>query len=81
MIGEIFDRVFDQASLTSAPLTNVQTTVVPAGGAAMVEFKVEVPGRYVLVDHALARLERGLAGYLVVDGAPDPQIYSQQPTQ
>ncbi len=44
VIGEIFDRVYDQASMTAAPLTDVQTTVVPAGGAAVVEFKLDVPG-------------------------------------
>ncbi len=75
MIGEIFDRVYDQASLTSPPLTNVQTTLVPPGGATMVEFTVEVPGRYIMVDHALSRLERGLAGYMVVDGDPVPEIF------
>jgi len=75
VIGEIFDRVFEQASLTSAPLTDVQTTLVPAGGAVMVEFKLEVPGRYIMVDHALSRLERGLAGYLLVEGEPNPDVY------
>jgi nitrite reductase (NO-forming) len=80
VIGEIFDRVFDQASLTSPPLTSVQTTLVPPGGATMVEFKVEVPGRYILVDHALARLERGLAGYLYVEGADQPDIFNGVPT-
>jgi nitrite reductase (NO-forming) len=75
VIGEIFDRVYDQASLTSKPLTDVQTTLVPPGGATMVEFKVEVPGRYILVDHALARLQRGLAGYLYVEGDPDKTIF------
>jgi nitrite reductase (NO-forming) len=75
VIGEIFDRVFDQASLTSNPLTNVQTTLVPPGGATMVEFKLEVPGRYILVDHALSRLERGLAGFLMVEGDDNPDIF------
>ncbi|MBM3925995.1 MAG: nitrite reductase, copper-containing [SAR202 cluster bacterium] len=75
VIGEIFDRVYNQGSLTSTPLTDVQTTLVPAGGAAMVEFKVEVPGRYILVDHALSRAERGLAGYLIVEGAPNPEVF------
>jgi nitrite reductase (NO-forming) len=77
VIGEILDRVYDQASLTSAPLTNVQTTLVPPGGATMVEFKLEVPGRYILVDHALSRLERGLAGYLLVEGLPSPDLYRE----
>lgn len=80
VIGEIFDRVFDQASLTSNPLTNVQTTLVPPGGATMVEFKLEVPGRYILVDHALSRLQRGLAGYLLVEGDAAPEIFDGQPT-
>ncbi|MCC6975383.1 MAG: nitrite reductase, copper-containing [Anaerolineae bacterium] len=75
VIGEIFDRVYDQASLTAAPLTDVQTTIVPTGGATMVEFKVDVPGRYILVDHSLSRLERGLAGYLIVEGEPQPEIF------
>jgi nitrite reductase (NO-forming) len=75
VIGEIFDRVFDQGALTSAPLTDVQTVLVPAGGASMVEFKLEVPGRYILVDHALSRLERGLVGFLMVDGDDNPDIF------
>jgi nitrite reductase (NO-forming) len=76
VIGEIFDRVFDQASLTSPPLTDVQTTLVPPGGATMVEFKLEVPGRYILVDHALSRLQRGLAGYLYAEGEPNLDIFN-----
>jgi nitrite reductase (NO-forming) len=74
VIGEIFDRVYEQASLTSPVLTNVQTTSVPPGGATMVEFKLEVPGRYILVDHALARLQRGLAGFLMVEGPENHDI-------
>ncbi|RMG72975.1 MAG: nitrite reductase, copper-containing, partial [Chloroflexi bacterium] len=76
LIGEIFDRVYDQASLTAAPLTDVQTTLVPPGGATVLEFTVDVPGRYILVDHALSRLERGLAGYLYAEGEENPEIFS-----
>ncbi|MHB8777177.1 MAG: copper-containing nitrite reductase [Anaerolineales bacterium] len=79
VIGEIFDRVYDQASLTSAPLTDVQTTLVPPGGATMVEFKLEIPGRYILVDHALSRLQRGLAGFLLVEGPENPEIFNGTP--
>jgi len=59
----------------TTPAINVQTTTVPAGGATIVEFKLEVPGRYILVDHALSRLERGLAGFLVVDGPENSAIF------
>ncbi len=75
VIGEIFDNVYDQASLTSPPLKDVQTTIVPPGGATIVEFKVDVPGNYTLVDHALSRAEKGLAGTLVVTGEEDHTIF------
>ena len=75
VIGEIFDRVYDQASLTSKPLTDVQTTLVPPGGATMVELKLQVPGRYILVDHALSRMQRGLAGFLMVEGDPNLEVF------
>ena len=81
VIGEIFDRVYDQASLTSPALTNVQTTTVPPGGATMVEFGLEVPGRYILVDHALARLQRGLAGFLIAEGPESPDIFHGTPSE
>lgn len=75
IIGEVFDRVYDQASLTSKPLTDVQTTLVPPGGATMVEFKTDYPGHYVLVDHALSRVEKGVAGILTVKGKADHTIF------
>ncbi|MGH6952631.1 MAG: copper-containing nitrite reductase [Alphaproteobacteria bacterium] len=81
VIGEIFDRVYAWADLVSPAGKSVQTVSVPAGGAAMVEFKVDVPGRYILVDHALSRLERGLVGFLMVDGRLDPAIYREGPAQ
>jgi nitrite reductase (NO-forming) len=80
VIGEIFDRVYNQASLTSAPLTDVQTTIVPPGGATIVEFGLQVPGRYLLVDHALSRLQRGLVGYLIVEGPDAPDIFQGTPS-
>lgn len=75
VIGEVFDRVYNQGDLTSPPLKNVQTTTVAPGGATMVEFKVDVPGRYVLVDHALSRLEKGLVGFLYVTGPENPEVF------
>jgi nitrite reductase (NO-forming) len=75
VIGEIFDRVYPEAAFGAAPATNVQTTTVPAGGATIVEFKLEVPGRYILVDHALSRLERGLAGFLAVEGPEARDVF------
>ncbi|HZJ09237.1 MAG TPA: copper-containing nitrite reductase, partial [Trueperaceae bacterium] len=75
VIGEIFDRVYHEGSVTAEPLTDIHVTSVPSGGSVIVEFTVEVPGEYVLVDHALSRVERGLSGTLIVTGEPNPEIY------
>lgn len=75
VIGEIFDKVYSEGG--SKFQTNVQTTVVPAGGSAIVEYKVEVPGNYVLVDHALFRaFNKGAIGMMKVEGAEDKVVYS-----
>lgn len=75
VIGEIFDRVYREGDLVSPPAQSVQTTLVPAGGAAVVEFTVDYPGKYILVDHALSRLDRGAWGVLHVSGEADPTIF------
>ncbi|MGM0562145.1 MAG: copper-containing nitrite reductase [Pseudomonadota bacterium] len=77
VIGEIFDNAYPFASLTSEPLMDVQTISVPPGGASIVDMELEVPGTYILVDHALSRAERGLAGHLVVEGPENPEIFKE----
>jgi nitrite reductase (NO-forming) len=74
LIGEIFDTVYPEAALRN-PHYDVQTTLVPAGGATVVEFKLEYPGNFVFVDHALARLDRGAWGVLHVTGPADKTIF------
>src|SRR2546421_4990430 len=75
LIGEILDTVYPEAG--TQPTHNVQTTVIPPGGSAIVEFKVEVPGTYILVDHALFRaFNKGALGMLKVDGPQDLLVYS-----
>ncbi|MGH7392316.1 MAG: copper-containing nitrite reductase [Candidatus Rokuibacteriota bacterium] len=76
VIGEIFDRVWPEASIGGEVRRNVQTTLVPAGGAAIVEFAVEVPGRFLLVDHSISRaMDKGALGALVVTGAARPDLF------
>ena len=76
IIGEIFDTVYPEAGL-SLPNHNVQTTLVPTGGATAVEFKVEVPGTFILVDHSLTRaFNKGALGMLKVTGPENRVIYS-----
>jgi nitrite reductase (NO-forming) len=80
VIGGIFDRVYEGASLGALPLTGVQTVSVPPGGATVVEFKIARAGRFTLVDHALSRLERGLVGFLIVDGPRDDELMHAGPS-
>lgn len=80
VIGEIFDRVHVEGG--SFMNENVQTTLIPAGGAAIVEFKVDVPGSYVLVDHSIFRaFNKGALGLLVAKGEENRKIYAKnEPT-
>jgi nitrite reductase (NO-forming) len=76
VIGEIFDTVYSEGGTIPAQ-RNVQTTLIPAGGSAIVDFKVEVPGTYILVDHSLFRaFNKGALGMLKVGGAEDLITYS-----
>jgi len=74
IIGEIFDRVYQAGGVGGPPLTGVQTVSVAPGGAVIADLKIERGGRFVLVDHALSRTERGLAGFLIVDGPLNDEI-------
>src|SRR3990172_3100055 len=75
VIGEIFDKVFTEGG--SAINENVQTTLIPAGGSAIVEFKVEVPGTFILVDHSIFRaFNKGALGMLKVEGKENKTLYS-----
>src|SRR5678810_571315 len=75
VIGEIFDKVWLEGGTHFQE--NVQTTLIPAGGAAMMEFHVEVPGSYVLVDHSIFRaFNKGALAILKADGPDVKAIYS-----
>jgi len=73
VIGEIFDRVHPEGA--SEVVTNVQTTLVPAGGATIVELTLDVPGEYLLVDHSLGRVVKGALATLRVEGGDRPGIF------
>ncbi|HRP90876.1 MAG TPA: copper-containing nitrite reductase [Edaphocola sp.] len=74
VIGEIFDNVYIEGG--SAVSHNIQTTMIPAGGATIVEFKCDVPGEYVLVDHSLSRaFNKGAIGKLKVTGDANEKVF------
>ncbi len=75
VIGEIFDKVHVEGG--DMVNENVQTTMIPAGGAAIVEFRVDVPGTFILVDHSIFRaFNKGALAMLKVEGEEDKRIYS-----
>jgi nitrite reductase (NO-forming) len=75
VIGEIFDKVWYEGGTHFTE--NVQTTVIPSGGAAIAEFHTVVPGSFVLVDHSLFRaFNKGALGILKVEGDANKAIYS-----
>lgn len=75
IIGSIFDRVYREGDLVSPPARSVQTTLVPSGGAAVVEAKFQVPGNYAILDHSINRIDKGAVGLVKVLGKPRPDIY------
>lgn len=75
-IGTIWDRVYPEAALGDVH-KNVQTTLVPPGGATMVEFKARVPAKYILVDHALSRFAKGNAAIMIAEGAEVPELFRE----
>jgi nitrite reductase (NO-forming) len=76
VIGEIFDTVYQEGGVMPSQ-RQVQTTMIPAGGSAIVEFGLDVPGTYVLVDHSLFRaFNKGAVGMMKVDGPANGIIYS-----
>jgi len=81
IIGQVLTQVYNEGSFTSPPLTNVQTTVVPPGGATVMEIKPLVPGSYKLVDHALVRVARSLIGSIEVSGPPHPELFKEGAAQ
>ncbi len=76
----VIGGIFDNASVEGGTLINhnVQTTLVPAGGATMVELSTLVPGTFLLVDHSITRaFMQGALGEIKVSGLPQPVLYDK----
>ena len=73
--GEIFDQVYLEGSANGITNRSVQTTMVPSAGATIVEFTIDVPGDYLLVDHSIFRIEKGAIGLITAVGGDDPEIF------
>jgi nitrite reductase (NO-forming) len=76
VIGQVFDHVYREGDLISPPGRGIQTTTIPAGGAAAVEFTPRVPGTFLIVDHAIFRLHQGGVGSINVTGPANAEIFA-----
>ena len=79
MVGEIFTRDYTLGSLMSPPLIGVQTASVPPGGAAILELAVSVPGEFTMMDHAMARMAKGLMAVFDVSGPQNAALMHAGP--
>lgn len=77
IIGEIFDKVYVEGAIGGVINKNVQTTLVPSAGSVILEFKVDVPGAYLLVDHSIFRVAKGALGILSAEGDSNPSIFNE----
>jgi len=74
VIGEIFDKVYMEGGKNYQE--NVQTTLIPSGGSSIIEFGLDVPGTFLLVDHSIFRtFHKGTVGMLKVEGEAQPMIF------
>ena len=79
VVGEIFTRDFELGSLTSPALTGIQTASVPPGAAAVLEFTASVPGQFAMMDHAMARMAKGLMAVFDVSGQQNAALMHAGP--
>lgn len=76
VIGQIFDKVYAEGNMSTVT-QNVQTTMIPAGGSAIAEFKVSAPGTFIIVDHSLTRaFNRGALAQMKVVAPEEKLVYS-----
>jgi nitrite reductase (NO-forming) len=74
VVGEGFDVLHPEGATEA--LTDVQTTLVPPGGATMAELKLDVPGHYMIEDHHITRLEKGAMADFNVEGDAAPDVFA-----
>ena len=79
VVGEIFTHDYALGSLTSPPLNGVQTANVPPGGAAILEFKSTAPGKFAMMDHAMARMAKGLMATFEISGPENASLMHAGP--
>lgn len=74
ILGEIFAQEYEAGSLTSPPLSDVQTALVAPGSAAMLQLQAAESGEFTMMDHAMARMAKGLSATLEVSGAQNAAL-------
>lgn len=78
VIGTMFDSVYREGDLIDPPAHGIQTTLIPSGGSAVVEFTPQVPGAYLLVDHSIFRIMKGAVGQIMVQGSSEDAVKASE---
>ena len=73
--GEVFDQVYLEGAVNGIINKNVQTTLVPSSGATIVEFTIDVPGDYFLIDDRTFRTEKGAIGLITAVGDNNSKVF------
>jgi nitrite reductase (NO-forming) len=79
-IGNVWEKLYPEGSLTTDPETHVQTKPVAPGSCTVATMNFPVPGTFKLVDHALSRVARkGCMATVAAEGAQRPEVFDPDP--
>ncbi len=74
VIGEVLDNVYVEGGTVVSH--NLGTTLIPSGGAAIVDMKIDIPGVYNIVDHSIFRVfNKGALAQIKVTGGRDTIVF------
>jgi nitrite reductase (NO-forming) len=79
-IGNVWEELWPEGSLTTTPQSHIQTKQVAPGSTAIATMNFPVPGGFKLVDHSLSRVARkGCLAIVEANGDARPEIFDPDP--
>jgi nitrite reductase (NO-forming) len=79
-IGNVWEELYPEGSLSTEPQTHVQTKPVAPGSCTVATMGFPVPGPVKLVDHALSRVARkGCMAVIEAEGEENPEVFDPEP--
>jgi nitrite reductase (NO-forming) len=79
-IGNVWEKLWPEGSLTTRPQTHIQTKQVAPGSTTVATMDFPVPGAFKLVDHSLTRVARkGCMAIVAAEGEERPDVFDPEP--